>query len=65
MVVEWIKLLFICIEFITLSFPLRFVFPKNKIETLEYTKEEKRLMNRKLLVCFVVIILIIFLLLLL
>ena len=42
------------------SFPLRFVFPKNKIETLEYTKEEKRQMNRKLLVCFVIVILIIF-----
>ena len=32
------------------SFPLRFVFPKNKIETLEYTEEEKTLMNRKLFI---------------
>lgn len=61
--VEENKFLFIVLFSIYIylsSFPLRFVFPKNKIETLEYTKEEKRQMNRKLLVYLVVVILIIF-----
>lgn len=62
--VEESKFLFIILFSICIyisSFPLRFVFPKNKIETLEYTKEEKKQMNRKLLVYFIIVILIIFL----
>ena len=47
-------------EVFILPLPLKYIFPKKKIENLEYTKEEKRQMNRKLLVCLVVVILIIF-----
>ena len=57
---EWIKIMITCMEVFILPLPLKYLFPKKKIENLEYTKEEKRQMNRKLLVCLVVVILIIF-----